>query len=315
MRILDFAPSSTETAFRDVQDVLSGLEQAKTALRGMGKYAPLDLVRELYAQNREPALGGELRELSILFSDLEGFTSLSERLGPDELAQVLGLYLEAMTAAIRSCGGTIDKFIGDAVMALWNAPSLRPDHARLACSAILACRSATARLYASSAWKDLPPLRTRFGVHRDVVMVGHFGAPERFSYTALGDGVNLASRLEGLCKQYEVDAIVSQPVVDAAQGEFLFRRLDCVAVKGRTAGVWVHELLGAPGDEIGNLRAARAYEAALDAYTTRDFAASIAVLAQHPDDGPSRVLLARCRELLERPPPPHWNGVHVAVAK
>jgi len=315
MRMLDFAPSSTETAFRDVQGVLSGLEQAKTALRGMGKYAPLDLVRELYAQNREPALGGELRELSILFSDLEGFTSLSERLGPDELAQVLGLYLEAMTAAIRSCGGTIDKFIGDAVMALWNAPSLRPDHARLACSAILACRSATARLYASSAWKDLPPLRTRFGVHRDVVMVGHFGAPERFSYTALGDGVNLASRLEGLCKQYEVDAIVSQPVVDAAQGEFLFRRLDCVAVKGRTAGVWVHELLGAPGDEIGNLRAARAYEAALDAYTTRDFAASIAVLAQHPDDGPSRVLLARCRELLERPPPPHWNGVHVAVAK
>src|SRR2546430_14202130 len=122
MRMLDFAPSSTETAFRDVQEVLSGLEQAKTALRGMGKSAPLDLVRELYAQNREPALGGELRELSILFSDLEGFTSLSERLSPDELAQALGLYLEAMTAAIRSCGGTIDKFIGGPVIGRLNAP-------------------------------------------------------------------------------------------------------------------------------------------------------------------------------------------------
>ena len=127
--------------------------------------------------------------------------------------------------------------------------------------------------------------------------------------------MNLASRLEGLCKQYEVDAIVSQPVVEAAQGDFLFRRLDCVAVKGRTEGVWVYELLGAPGEEIRNLQAARAYEAALDAYTARDFNASIALLAQHPDDGPSRVLQARCRELLERPPPPHWNGVHVALAK
>src|SRR5438067_8235351 len=138
MRMLDFAPSSTETAFRDVQGVLSGLEQAKTALRGMGKYAPLDLVRELYAQNREPALGGELREVSILFTDLEGFTSLSERLSPDELARALGLYFDAMTMAVRSRGGTVDKFIGDAVMALWNAPTPRPDHAQLACAAIIA---------------------------------------------------------------------------------------------------------------------------------------------------------------------------------
>jgi len=101
-----------------------------------------------------------------------------------------------MTGAIRSCGGTIDKFIGDSVMALWNAPALRAHHAQLACTAILACKSANARLYDSAAWSGLPPLRTRFGVHRDTVMVGHFGAPERFSYTALGDGVNLASRLE-----------------------------------------------------------------------------------------------------------------------
>ena len=224
--------------------MLGSLEQAKTALRGLGKYAPLDLVRELYARNHEPALGGELRELSILFSDLEGFTSLSERLPPDELARALGLYLEAMTGAIRSCGGTIDKFIGDSVMALWNAPTRRPDHARLACQAILACREAAAALYRSAAWSGLPPLHTRFGVHRDVVMVGHFGSPERISYTALGDGVNLASRLEGLCKQYGVDAIVSQAVVDAAGPDFAFRRLDQVAVRGRREAVVVYELVG-----------------------------------------------------------------------
>jgi len=299
MSMLEFAPASIETPFRDVQEVLSGLEQAKTALRGMGKYAPLDLVREL----------------SILFTDLEGFTSLSERLSPDELARALGLYLDAMTGAIRSCGGTIDKFIGDSVMALWNAPALRPHHARLACTAILACKAASAQLYESAAWSGLPPLRTRFGVHRDTVMVGHFGAPERFSYTALGDGVNLASRLEGLCKQYEVDVIVSQPVVDAAGDDFLFRRLDCVAVKGRSEGVMVYELLGVAGSEVANLLSARAYEAALEAYAGRDFAGAISLLAQHPDDGPARVLLARCRELLERPPPPQWTGVYVAIAK
>jgi len=147
-------------------------------------------------------------------------------------------------------------------------------------------------------------------------MVGHFGAPERFSYTALGDGVILASRLEGLCKQYEVDAIVSQPVVDAVGDEFLLRRLDCVAVKGRSEGVMVYELLGVAGSEgVANLRAARAYEAALEAYAGRDFAGAISLLAQHPDDGPARVLLARCRELVERPPPPQWTGVYIAIAK
>jgi len=198
---------------------------------------------------------------------------------------------------------------------LWNAPTLRPEHARLACRAILECRTATAKLYASPSWTGLPPLRTRYGLHRDVVMVGHFGAPDRFSYTALGDGVNLASRLEALCKQYEVDAIVSEPIVEKAGRDFVFRRLDCVAVKGRSEGVMVYDLLGAAGDAIGVLPAARAYEAAFASYVQRDFNGAIARLSQHPDDGPSRVLLKRCQKMIADPPPPHWNGVHIALAK
>src|SRR3954470_5990153 len=220
-----------------------------------------------------------------------------------------------MKRATRSCGGTIDKFIGDAVMALWNAPGLRANHARLACTAILACKDAAARLYASPAWAGLPPLRTRFGIHRDVVMVGHFGAPDRFSYTALGDGVNLASRLEGLGKQYGVDAIVSETVVEAAGRDFAFRRLDRVAVKGRTEGVLVYELLGPAAATLPNAAAVRAYEEAFDAYLQRDFAGAIAGLLPYPEDGPSRVLLARCHLLVAQPPPPEWNGVHVAMAK
>ena len=146
-------------------------------------------------------------------------------------------------------------------------------------------------------------------------MVGHFGAPDRFSYTALGDGVNLASRLEALCKQYEVDAIVSEPIVEKAGRDFVFRRLDCVAVKGRSEGVMVYDLLGAAGDAIGALPAAHAYEAAFASYVQRDFNGAIARLSQHPDDGPSRVLLKRCQQMIADPPPPHWNGVHIALAK
>lgn len=315
MRQLEFAPAEAKAPFRDVQEVLGSLEQAKTAMRALGKYVPVDLVRELWSQNREPVLGGELRDLSILFTDLEGFTSLAEKLSPDELARRLGLYLQAMTEAIRSCGGTVDKFVGDAVMALWNAPTLRANHAPLACQAILRCRSATRSLYASGAWRGVPPLRTRFGLHRDRVMVGHFGAPDRLSYTAMGDGVNLAARLESLCKQYGVDAIVSGAAVEEAKGQFIFRLLDRVAVKGKTAGVLVYELLGAAGEEIPNLDAARAYELAFESYRQRDFAGAIARLEQHPDDPPSGALLARCRSLAERPPPPHWDGVHVAATK
>jgi adenylate cyclase len=220
-----------------------------------------------------------------------------------------------MTSAIRSCGGTIDKFIGDAVMALWNAPGLRPNHARLACTAILACKEAATQLYASPAWSGLPPLRTRFGLHRDVVLVGHFGAPERFSYTALGDGVNLASRLEGLGKQYGVDAVVSEAAAAAAGGDFAFRRLDRVAVKGRLEGVLVYELLGRADVQLPDAASVRAYEEAFDAYVRRDFAGAIARLEQHREDGPSRILLARCHEFLRNPPPPQWDGVHVATAK
>ena len=315
MRGLDFSPAGAKAPFRDVQDVLGSLEQAKTAMRALGKYVPVDLVRELWSQNREPVLGGELRELSILFTDLEGFTSLAEKLSPDELARRLGLYLQTMTEAIRSCGGTIDKFVGDAVMALWNAPTPRANHAHLACQAILRCRAATQELYASAAWQGVPPLRTRFGLHQDRVMVGHFGAPDRLSYTALGDGVNLAARLESLCKQYGVDAIVSAAAMEQAQGGFAFRLLDRVAVKGKTAGVLVYELLGARGEPLQNAEAARSYELAFQDYSRRDFTAAVARLEQHPSDPPSRALLARCRSLLSQPPPPDWDGVHVAATK
>jgi adenylate cyclase len=182
MRGFDFAPASDSSAIRDVDDVMHGLERAKTVVRAMGKYVPIDLVRRLYSSNEEPKLGGEMIDVSLMFTDIEGFTTLAEKLPPSELAKRLGDYLAAMTTAIEGTGGTIDKYIGDAVMALWNAPTPVPGHAIQACRATLACMKASRELYASCSWKGLPALVTRFGLHEARVMVGNFGAPTRLAY-------------------------------------------------------------------------------------------------------------------------------------
>ncbi len=315
MRRLDFSPAPTGAPFRDVANVMDGVERAKTSMRALGKYVPMDLVRELYESNREPQLGGELIEISLMFSDIEGFTTLSERLTPDALAQALGRYLEAMTAGVRSTHGTVDKFIGDSVMAFWNAPSHVPDHASRAAHAVLACLRATRELYASEAWRGLPPLFTRFGLHTARVMVGHFGAPERLSYTALGDGVNLASRLEGLGKQYGLAVLASEAFVTAAGDAFAFRLIDRVAVKGKEEAVRVYELLGLREQCTNALAEAAPYERALEAYFAREFERALELLRSRDHDAPSCVLLERCREMISTPPPPDWNGVYVAASK
>ncbi len=312
----DFVATEPRAAFRDVDSVLSGLEQAKTALRALGKYVPMALVRELFKANREPALGGELRVLTMMFTDIESFTGYAERLSPDALADALGRYLEAMTVAVHGNGGTIDKYIGDAVMALWNAPSLSEGHESRACQAALDCLAATQALYASPAWGERPRFVTRFGIHTGEVMVGHFGAPDRLSYTALGDGVNLAARLEGLNKQYGTAILVSEVAWAAAKNTFAFRKLDRVAVKGKSQGVLVFELLGDAGAEGPRITLARAYERAFDHYFARRFSDAIPILAaQAGADAPSAVLLARCREYLLTPPAAGWNGVYVARTK
>jgi len=315
MRDFDFSPSPAASPFGDVKEVMEDLEQAKTALRAMGKYVPIDLVRQLYRARREPKLGGELRDLTLLFTDVQDFTTLSERLPPDVLAKALGRYFEAMTAAIHASGGTVDKYIGDAVMAFWNAPEPRPDHPAHACAAALSCLEATRALMSGPEWDGLPAFRTRFGLHRQEVMVGHFGAPDRISYTALGDGVNLASRLEGLNKAYGTTILVSQAVRESVGDAFAFRLVDVVAVKGKSKGVRVFELLGRGAVAASQQEMVRRYEQAFAAYEQRRFAEALELLAQESADPPSRVLAERCRRFLETPPSAEWNGIYVAREK
>jgi len=253
----------------------------------------------------------------MMFTDVKDFTSLSEGLTPDGLAVLLGRYLQAMTKAVHEADGVIDKYVGDAVMAVWNAVRPCADHAAKACGAALAGREALARLYASAEWDGRPALVTRFGLHVGHVMVGHFGAPERMSFTVLGDGVNLASRLEGLNKQYGTTIMVSEAIRAAAGGAFAFRLLDKVAVKGRRGGIRVYELLGESGGTaaVASAGVVAAYEQALDACWRRDFGAALILLESQSDDAPSRVLAQRCRLFRTAPPPADWDGVYVATEK
>ena len=316
LRSFDFAPSKPERGtFRDVQAAAESLEQAKTALRALGKYVPLDLVRQLYEARVEPMLGGQIEDVTLLFSDIEGFTTISEQLSPNVLAVALGAYLEAMTREIHATGGIIDKYTGDGVMALWNTPKPCERHAERACGAALACRDATEALFASPAWQGLAPWITRFGIHRAKVSVGHFGSPDRMSFTAMGDGVNLASRLEGLNKQYGTRILVSAAVEAEARGAFFFRRLDRVAVKGKREGVEIFELLGARDGVSAISEVTQRYEHALQAYFEKRFDASLTLLDSCAGDRPSEVLATRCRRFLEEPPPADWDGTYAAGEK
>jgi adenylate cyclase len=316
MNAFEFAPAPTDSSFRDVSEVLESLEKTKTAMRAMSKYVPVDLVRRLYRSKTEPVLGSELMEISIMFTDIKDFTTSAEQIAPNELAVALGRYLDVMVNIIQQeTGGTIDKFIGDAIMTFWNAPERVKEHARMACLAALRCREASHALSQSSDWRGLPPFETRFGLHQGKALVGHFGAHDRMNYTAMGDAVNLASRLEGLNKQYGTSIIASDRIAENAREHFDFRLLDLVAVKGKTDAIKIYELLGQKDAGSAMRETVKAYEAAFGAYLSRDFGEAIDILAQNDNDPPSAILLDRCRAFQETPPAVDWQGVHVSTSK
>ena len=320
MNKFQFSSARNSSYLRDIDEVLVGLEKAKTAMRAMSKYVPINLVRQLYQKGEEPVLGGKSSELSVLFTDIKDFTVFSQTMTPDQLAEVLGRYLQVMAEIIQSEKGTIDKYIGDAVMTFWNAPEAVTGHEILAYRAALRCRGALQELYDSPGWGSAPRFETRFALHRCIASVGNFGAPDRLNYTAIGDGINLASRLEGLNKYYGTHIIASESIYAAANGAFEFRLLDRVAVKGKTEGIVIYELLaeriaGRPRPEWVDR-----YEEAFASYQRRDFIKAVELLQNQDEDSPSEdcpsnVLSSRCREWASHPPPDTWNGVHIFESK
>ena len=320
--------STTKMPWRDTQGNIIGtfgishdITEKKraaemAAMRLLGKYAPVDLVRRLYREKSEPVLGGELMEISIMFSDIKGFTALSEQLDPNRLAEMLGLYLDTLSSIIqRDTQGTIDKYIGDAIMTIWNAPEPVPDHPHMACLAALRCRDAARSLAQAPEWREFPVFETRFGLHCAKALVGHFGARDRMNYTAIGDAINLASRLEGLNKLYGTSIIASGTIVDRAKKVFDFRFLDVVAVKGKSDPIKIYELLGTKGALEHCRQVVSTYESAFSAYAAGKFESALAVLQENASDPPSTVLIERCKAFLQVPPPADWRGIYISASK
>ncbi len=315
MNEFEFSPARKSSYLGDIEDVLTGLERAKTAMRAMSKYVPINLVRQLYHKGEEPVLGGKELELSVLFTDIADFTAIAETLTTNRLAEVLGRYLQVMAGIIQSEKGTIDKFIGDAVMTFWNAPEPIAGHEILACRAALRCRGGLQTLYDSPEWGHLPRFETRFGLHFCVASVGHFGAPDRLNYTAIGDGVNLASRLEGLNKYYGTQIIVSESIYARARDAFDFRLLDHVAVKGKTEGVVIYELLAESVAGQPRPQWVDRYETAFSFYQRGEFIKALELLEKEGVDRPSKVLTSRCRERISNPLMSKWDGIHIFESK
>jgi adenylate cyclase len=264
-------------------------------------------------------LGGEKRELTVLFSDIRGFTTISEELPPESLVHLLNSYLTPMTDIVFQNGGTLDKYIGDAIMAFFGAPMEQPDHALRACRT--ACEMSARLADLRRGWREegLPELAFGLGLNSGPMVVGNMGSHARFDYTVMGDAVNLGSRLEGLNKAYQTQLLLSEFTYRKVADQVTARELDWVRVQGRAQPVTVYELIAigpAPSDWVPALDAfAEGLKAYRDGAWDDAAAAFARVLALRPEDPPALVFAGRCRKMKANPPAQPWDGVFDAPMK
>lgn len=263
--------------------------------------------------------GGESKELSIMFSDIRDFTRISEGLKPDDLVHLLNEYLGDMTDILFQRWGTLDKYIGDALMAFWGSPFPQTDHATRACAAALDMCARLEELNLKWEIEGKRPLEIGIGINSGIVSVGNMGSSKRFAWTVMGDSVNLASRLEGQNKQYHTARIISEFTYAEVKSEFVCRDLDRIRVKGKQKPVGIYELVAFAKDadkhrdllaQWNDAQAAffrRAFDEAAQKYET--------ILRKYPSDGPSQTFLKRALVYRQDPPPPDWDGVFVAKEK
>lgn len=276
--------------------------------------APL-VIEEMLKEPKQLQLGGEEKVLTVLFSDLEGFTGYSERYAPREMITILSEYFNHMTEQVFAHRGTLKEYVGDELMAIFGAPIEKKDHAQRACSTALAMRDRLRTLRPEWVRLGRPPLRARTGINSGPMLVGNLGSRYRFAYGVLGDQVNLGSRLEGLNKMYKTEILIGENTAELLDEKFRLRKVDLVRVVGKQQCVKVYELVARsdtplPPEHAGALTA---YAAGYDDYCRQRWAAAIEhfqrALALMPDDGPSRTMLSRCRIYLETPPPDDWECV------
>jgi adenylate cyclase len=263
--------------------------------------------------------GGEVKELTVLFSDIRGFTTISEGLTPDELVHLLNEYLGHMTEIVFASDGTLDKYIGDAIMAFWGSPYPQEDHAARSCACALRMAGGLAALNAKWQAAGRPPIAIGIGLNTGLVNVGNMGSARRLSWTVMGDNVNLASRLEGITKQYHVQVVISEATYRQVSSQFVCRELDKIRVKGKNLPVNIYELMDIAAEKSKYEKLLERFDGAMAAYRSQNWreAATLFndVLSKFPDDGPSRVFLERAMEFSQSAPEGDWDGVYVMKTK
>jgi adenylate cyclase len=238
-------PSPVVSRIKEIHELGSAVNLAQRTIRSFARFVPKEIVRGVMDNSVSTELGGVRKEVTVVFTDVRDFTIIAESANPDMLMGQMSRYFSVLTEAFLAEGGTVDKFIGDAVMVFWNAPNPQPDHIERACRAVLSGRMACEKLNAQFEAEGLKPFFTRFGIHVGEAVVGNLGSTERMNYTALGNTVNLAARLEGLNKQFGTAILVSEGVYLRVQHCFQFRPLEAVIAKGMTKGTRIFELVGA----------------------------------------------------------------------
>jgi adenylate cyclase len=311
IRMLDLdTETSITTSIEEVVRIDQSIRDMKKGLRSFKKYVPSELVRQLMLLQKEAVIEGERKVLTLFFSDIANFTNISEKLPPEKLVEMMGLYFEGVTRILMAHSGTVDKFIGDAVMAFWNAPNPVPEHAVAACSAALRAQACIEDLNTRWEAEGGEAFHTRIGIHTGEATVGNIGFDERMNYTAIGDHVNLASRLEGLNKYYGTRILISEATLQSAGEAILARKVDLVTVKGKQRAIGIFELLAmrheASAEQIAS---AERFNEAFAYYEQRRWTEAQALLTGPLSDLPTSTLLERCRHYLVHPPAADWNGV------
>ncbi len=302
-----------------VYSYLAEREQKAFIKRAFGQYLSPTVVEDLAEHPEKVRLGGEVREVTVFFSDIAGFTTISEALQAEALVELLNEYLDEMTAIVFAHGGTLDKYIGDAVMAFWNAPTDQPDHALRGCRTALAMQRRLAELRPQWAARGFPEIHIRAGLATGPVTVGNFGGRDRFDYTVMGDRVNLAARLEGANKEYGSAIMISEETYQHVREHVVARELDVLRVKGKEEPVAVYELLALAGEALPVPEALAAYREGIARYRARSFPEALRLMEEacekDPECAPARVYLDRLRHYAEHPPPEDWDGVFTMTSK
>jgi adenylate cyclase len=303
-----------DSVIQEVHQLSLAIYSMKMNLHSFEKYIPQKLVRQLIQTGEDSVIGGTERQITILFSDIQNFTHIAEAMSPENLMIYLCEYLEALSTIITSFGGTIDKYMGDSIMAFWGAPLPDEDHCQKACHAAVECQQILNRLNFEWEQQGKTKFVTRIGIHTGKALVGNVGSQERLNYTVLGDSINLANRLEKINKVYGTKIIVSEMVKNVLGPDFTYRFIDHIRVRGKTQSYYIYELLLSPPAQLAfDLHQYSAnFEVGFNAYAQQQWDKAIFAFNQcleiYPDDTVAPVFMNRCEKFKKSPTMRDWDG-------